>query len=140
MIPSNLVEIGESFEQKYQPVLDFEGWKVAMLRHHHEADPANLKEVERHTNTNEVFILTTGQADLIVCSGDDSAEDIHVIPMRLNVAYNIPTLVWHHALMSEGAHIILFERSETGPETTDYTSLTACQCAEIKSLASLCKA
>ena len=137
-IPSELLEIGTSFEQKYQPVLDFEGWRVAMLRHCDDVDPEKFNQAERHNETNEVFILTVGTADLIICSGHDDPEDIYVINMVHNVAYNIPRSVWHHVLMSTDAHIILFERTNTGPDNSDYAKFTERQCEEIRSSACLC--
>lgn len=87
-VPKHLMEIGESFEQKYQPVLDFYGWRVAMLRYMADTDIDNLKRVERHNETNEVFILTMGEADMIVCDNGEKPGRIFVFPMRRNVAYN----------------------------------------------------
>jgi ureidoglycolate hydrolase len=132
-IPNHLVEIGSSFEQTYRPVLDFHGWKVAMLRHFDIVAPEKFYRVERHRNTNEVFILTAGRADLIIFGGDQApSQPYYVFPMELNVAYNIQQAVWHHVVMSPEAHIILFERSETGPDTSDYAELTPELVAEIK--------
>ena len=131
-IPAHLVEIGSSFEQTYKPVLDFHGWKVAMLRHFDIVAPETFYRVERHRNTNEVFILTTGQADLIIFDGDEKPTAPYVFPMELNVAYNIQQSVWHHVVMSPDAHIILFERSETGLETTDYAELSPERVTRIK--------
>lgn len=132
MLPASLVEIGASFAQTYQPVLDFHGWKVAMLRHFDVVAPETFYRVERHWNTNEVFILSAGQADLIICEGDAKPTTAHVFPMQLNVAYNIQQSVWHHVVMSPDAHIILFERSETSLETTDYAELPADVVTRIK--------
>lgn len=126
-LPKYLVVKGRSFEQTYKPVLDFHGWKVAMLRHFDVVDPDNFYRVERHWNTNEVFILTAGKTDLIIFEGD--AEDdvptdqFHVFPMELNVAYDIQQSVWHHVVMSQEAHIVIFERTETSVDTTDYAEL-----------------
>ena len=69
-MPVRLVEVGSFFAQGYQPVLDFAGWRVAMLRYNDAVDRNTLHRVERHWNTNEVFILTAGQADLIILDGD----------------------------------------------------------------------
>ena len=55
-IPGALLEVGMSFEQKYKPVLDFHGWRVAMLRHFDATAPETFYRVERHRETNEVFI------------------------------------------------------------------------------------
>lgn len=122
-VPKHLLVTGSFFEEGYQPLMDFDGWRVAVLRYMDAVDPAHFHGVERHRNTNEVFILTAGQADLILADGDGHPTDTYVFPMQLNVAYNIQRAVWHHVVMSPDAHIILFERSETGPATTDYADL-----------------
>lgn len=123
-LPEHLVEVGASFAQRYQPVLDFDGWRVAMLRYFDATAPETFYRVERHWNTNEVFLLTAGKAFLILFDGEAApAEPYHVIPMVHNVAYNVLRSVWHHAVMSPDAHIVLVERSETGLETTDYAEL-----------------
>jgi ureidoglycolate hydrolase len=119
-IPKHLMIVGESFEQTYKPVLEFDGWKVAMLRYFNAVERNNFYRVERHWNTNEIFILTDGEANLIVCDGEDNPKEIYVFPMKQNVAYDIQKSVWHHVVMSKDAHIILIERSETGLDTTDY--------------------
>ena len=52
--------------------------------------------------------------------------------MEHNVAYNIPSYGWHHVIMSKDAHIILFERTETSAETSDYAKLSIGQLETIK--------
>jgi hypothetical protein len=130
--PLRLVEIGASFAQAYAPVLDFDGWRVAMLRFFTVVSPAALQRVERHRDTHEVFILTAGHADLIVCDGEERPGAAHVIPMALHVAYNVRQGVWHHVVMSEDAHIVLFERSDTGADNTDYADLPPAVLAEVR--------
>lgn len=129
---SRLVEVGGSFAQAYAPVLDFAGWRVAMLRHFAVVSPATFHRVERHRNTNEVFILTTGRADLIVCDGDERPVAPMVIPMARGVAYNVRQSVWHHVVLSPEAHVVLFERSDTGPETTDYANLPPAEVTAVR--------
>ncbi|HQY92695.1 hypothetical protein [Caldilinea sp.] len=119
-----LVEIGSSFAQTYQSVLTFSGWKVAMLRCFEIVAPENFTRVERHWNTNEVFILTAGEADLILFDdADGTPTQSFVIAMQHSVAYNVRQSIWHHVIMSPDAHVILIEREETGPATTDYYAL-----------------
>ena len=127
-VPTHLLIEGKSFAQTYQPVLDFHGWKVAMLRHFDVVAPDKFYRIERHWNTNEVFVLTAGQTDLIIFEGDPAADaptdQFYVIPMEFNVAYDVQQSVWHHCVMSSDAHIIIFERSETSVDTTNYHELS----------------
>jgi ureidoglycolate hydrolase len=131
-IPNHLVEIGESFEQKFKPVLSFDGWRIAMLRHSHATDMNFFHQVERHNLTNEVFIMTCGKAQLIVCENGDSPGEIYIFPMKTNVAYNIPQSVWHHAILSEDAHIIIFEKADTARENSNYHELDDVQVEFVK--------
>ncbi len=95
-----------------------------MLRYFDVVAPETFHRVERHWNTNEVFILTAGQANLILFDGlNESPGKPFVSPMQCNVAYNVGQSVWHHVVMSPDAHIVLFEREETGLATTDYWQL-----------------
>jgi hypothetical protein len=113
-------------------MLDFKGWRVAVLRYFDGVAPEGFHRVERHRNTNEVFILTAGAADLIVCDGDVAPTTTSVFPMDVNAVYNIRQAVWHHVVMSRDAHIILFERSDTGLATTDYAELAPQVIAQMK--------
>ncbi len=130
-VPTHLLRIGRSFEQTYQPVLEFDGWIVAMLRYFTDVSAANFRLAERHRTSNEVFVLTSGQADLIVFDGDVQPTDGYVIPMQLSVAYDVPILVWHWVIMSPDAHIVLVERNDTTDDTTDYAELTTDQVARV---------
>jgi ureidoglycolate hydrolase len=131
-LPQDLVETGESFDQKFTPVLSFDGWRVAMLRHSQATDLKFFHQVERHNLTNEVFILTNGNADLIVCRNGDIPDQTYIISMKLNVAYNILASVWHHVILSKDAHIIIFERSDTSKENSNYFELDVTSCEVIK--------
>ncbi len=122
-LPAHLVAVGAWFEQGYRPVLDFAGWRVAMLRYAPMVSPSNLTQVERHRQTHEVFILTAGCADLIICDGEGAPQAPIVVAMQHNVAYNILPAVWHHVVLSPDAHIILVERSDTGRVNSDYHPL-----------------
>ena len=117
---AHLVETCESFEQKFTPVLSIDGWRIAMLRHSKATDCNYFHQVERHNLTNEIFILTTGKADLIVAENGEIPGQLYIFPMKLNVAYNILPSVWHHAILSEDAHIIIFEKSDTSRENSNY--------------------
>lgn len=126
---ADLVQVGASFAQTYAPVLEFEGWRVAMLRCNDAVAPTNFTRVERHWNTNEVFILTAGAADLIILdrSDEERGQDVpiryFVEHMRPSVAYNVGQSVWHHVVMTQDAHIVLIEKADTGLATSNYWDL-----------------
>jgi ureidoglycolate hydrolase len=125
MISAGLVEIGRCFEQQFKPVIVTGEWRVAVLRQCGKVYPHCIQEVERHNETDEVFILTVGKADLILLEERDGQQIPHVIAMELNVAYNVKQSVWHHVVLSADAHIFLFEKADTSTENSDYRTLDA---------------
>lgn len=131
-ISKELVEIGEYFGVGFQPVLNFEGWRVAMKRYGENTHPAKFHSVDRHNETNEVFILTEGRAEMLLMEGGNSPTQFHLFPMELNVAYSVQQSAWHHVFMAENAHIIVFERSNTSRENSDQFELDADTIAAIR--------
>ena len=124
-LPPDLIETGSSFEQQFTPVLETGDWQVAMLRQCNKVHPDNIQQVERHNNTDEVFILTHGKANLIILEDKDTLLNPHVIAMQLNVVYNVKKSVWHHVVLSEDAHVIIFEKADTSRENSEYKTLDA---------------
>lgn len=133
-IPEGLMVIGKSTEPKYKPVLDFDGWRIAMLRKSEATTFASIHQVEKHNLTHEVFILTEGEADLIVCENGITPGEFFIQPMEKNVAYNILPGVWHHILVSTDAHVVIFEKSDTSRRNSEYYPLSQKEITYIKSL------
>ncbi|MCC6454327.1 MAG: hypothetical protein IT328_05245 [Caldilineaceae bacterium] len=132
-VPQQLVEIGEYFGVGFQPVLIFDGWRVAMKRAGVGTSAAKFHAVDRHNETNEVFVLTAGQADMLLMEGGDVPTEFHLFPMELNVAYSVQQSAWHHVFMSDDAHIIVFERANTARENSNSYELDADTIAAIRS-------
>ena len=132
-IPQQLVVTGKYFGEGFSPVMDFDGWRVAMKRWAENTSPAKFHSVDRHNETNEVFILTQGQADILLKDGSRRPTEAYLTPMELNVAYSVQAGAWHHVFMSEDAHIIVFERANTSRENSDHYELDADTIASIRS-------
>jgi hypothetical protein len=61
-----VLEIKEYLGEGYLPLIDFDAWRVAILRWIDETLPEKITYLERHTQTDEVFVLLEGQAALIL--------------------------------------------------------------------------
>ncbi len=57
------LEIKQYTGEGYQPLIDFDTWRVAILRWAEGSLPENIETMERHTQTDEVFVLTGGSGD-----------------------------------------------------------------------------
>ena len=73
----------------YKTLLNFEAWKIAALRYAERFEKNNFYRVERHFETDEVFVLLEGDAYLIVSDNEDIPKVIDVINMEKGKVYNI---------------------------------------------------
>ena len=132
------IEIIPNIKECYTPLVAFESWRVAGLNHCDIVDIANLTRVERHLETDEVFILTAGRAALIVENGGENetgaarGNPFEVIPMKPNTLYNIKKGVYHHVVMEKDASIIIVENSDTTAENSEYKELNTVDSKKLK--------
>lgn len=111
------IEISEYNGAGYAPVMNFGEWRVALLNYAPRFDRENLKELERHLLTDEVFVLLEGNAVLIV------GEKIHEYNMEKNKIYNIKAGEWHHIIVSRDAKVLIVENHNTSKDNTEYLIL-----------------
>ena len=117
------LDIADYTEEGYRPLVDFNCWRVAVLNYIDELLPENIHRMERHVETDEVFILVQGTAILILGGSGDTVTRLETWPMDLNKIYNVKQNVWHVALLSRDAKIILVENRDTGQANTEYVEL-----------------
>ena len=82
-------------------------------------DPANVGQVERHNQTDEVFVLTNGRGVLFI----DTDDAIQAIDMQPGVIYNVTRGTWHGVLGTHDASWLIVESSDTTAENSDYRQL-----------------
>ena len=120
----NLMEIIEYDGEGYRPLVDFGTWRVAFLRFLDELIPENIYRVERHVETDEVFVLLHGQAVLFLGEGENTIETLHHEVMQPGKLYNVRKYAWHTCVLSRDATILLVENKDTGMKNTDYIELS----------------
>ena len=93
---------------------NFEGWKVAFLNHAKRFTRQGITHLERHKETDEVFVLLNGQATLLI--GEEATETAMISGQLYVVKQN----QWHNIIVSEDAKVLIVENVDTGRENTDY--------------------
>ena len=96
-------------KEGFKVMTEFGEWKVGMLRYSERF--SRLGEMERHMLTDEVFVLTSGNATLYT--------DSETVEMETNTVYTVPAGVWHHIVVSEDANVIVVENRNTSIENTE---------------------
>jgi len=121
----NLLQIREYRGAGYQPLIDFSTWRVAILRWEQAALPQNITFMERHTHTDEVFVLLQGQAQLLLGGSSQVVDRMLAQILQQGTLYNVKQGVWHTVLLSQDASILIVENSDTGKDNTEYCPLNA---------------
>ena len=99
--------------QRWQVAAENDRWKVAYLGYCERF--GSLTGMERHLQTDEVFVLLRGEATLYV-------EDER-FPMEQGTVYNVKKGEWHHIVVSHDAAVLVVENSDTAPHNTEKRSV-----------------
>jgi ureidoglycolate hydrolase len=112
----------------YQPLVFCQGWQVALLNWEPVFDLEKAGEIERHNQTDEVFVLVKGQAVLFCITPDGQMQ---VEDMRPNVIYNVTQGTWHNLLATRDATWIIVEDRDTHLSDTEYSQLSSSEKSEL---------
>jgi ureidoglycolate hydrolase len=121
---SDLIEIKEYEEAGYKPVIDYGEWRVAVLNYCDELLPENITKMQKHNQTDEVFVLLKGKCMLFMAEGDQEIEKIYAQEMEPFKMYNIKRSVWHTHTLNEDAMVLIIENRDTGLDNSPEIDLT----------------
>jgi ureidoglycolate hydrolase len=131
----NCLEIREFTGEGYKPLIDYGKWRVAFLRYLDELLAEHIERMERHLETDEVFVLLQGRAVLLLGGNGTGLDGVHPQPMEGGKLYNVKRNAWHAILLSRDATILLVENCDTGEQNTEYAVLSSGQRRQIVDLA-----
>ena len=132
------LEVLENREQSFKPVTAFNGWRVAVLNYFDMVAPKSLKKVERHMETDEVFVLLSGSACLITGTDGDAPYQLTVTAMQPHKVYNVRQGVWHHIILSPVATVLIVENEDTTEKNSEYQPISAEELALLRGAVNYC--
>jgi hypothetical protein len=133
-IPESLIEIREYNEPGYMPLVDYQSWRVALLNYIEDDLPEKINRMQKHTETDEVFVLLAGRCILFLGEGGESVTKVRAVDMELYKLYNVKKGVWHWHTYSEDARVLVVENRNTGLENSSFAGLSESQCREVVEL------
>ncbi len=133
-IPESLIEIREHNEPDYTPLIDYQSWRVALMNYTADYLPEKITRMQKHTETDEVFVLLTGRCILFLGEGNESVTKVHALDMELYKLYNVKKGVWHSHTFSEDAKVLIVENRDTVYENSPFVGLSESQCGEVVEL------
>jgi ureidoglycolate hydrolase len=119
-----VLEIKEYRGEGYQPLIYFGAWRVAVLRWIETTLPEKINYMERHTQTDEIFILLEGQATLILGGNGEVVTDLQRQFMESCKLYNVRQNAWHTVVLSRDGSILIVENRDTGEANSEYYTLS----------------
>jgi hypothetical protein len=134
-IPTALLEVHQYHGIGYKPLVDYGTWRVAMLRFIDELLPERLASMQRHDETDEVFVLLAGRCILFLGEGSDQVDHIHALDLEPLRIYNVKRSCWHTHALSEEAVVLIIENRDTAGHNSPEIALSDSQKQQILELA-----
>src|ERR1700761_8877578 len=97
----------------FNPFFIRDGWQVAQLNYMAQQGFQAITRMERHSRTDEVFILLKGTVVLILGEPAEKGFSFRCLRMQPGITYNIPMDAWHNIAMDENAQVMIVEASNT---------------------------
>jgi mannose-6-phosphate isomerase-like protein (cupin superfamily) len=121
MNPSSVhtVEIKTWEGEGYHPLVADGEWLVALMNWEQRFDLSSIGKIERHNETDEVFVLLQGNSILYIKNEDG----LHTYVMKPGVVYNVTKATWHNVVGSRDATWLIVENKNTTVENSNYDTL-----------------
>ena len=104
----NHMEFAERTKEGYQVLVNTPLWRFALLGWAPRFDESSPLQLERHMETDEVFILLSGEATIIEGGAGDAPADV------------VCTKLWHHIHVSRDGVVAIAENADTSKANTEY--------------------
>jgi len=108
------VIINEFTGEGYAPLVARDGWRVALVNDCERLREGLIAKIERHLETEEVFVLLKGSATLHL---DETLTPCPLQPLK---CYTVPRYVWHAITMGKDSAVLVIENDSTCKENTEY--------------------
>lgn len=118
------IEITEFQKEGYKPLVDYEAWRVAVLKFCDDLKLENIKTMQKHMETDEVFVLLHGSCTLYLGGTGEAPKNIEKVEMEQGKIYNIKKGVWHNHTMDEAGEVLIVENRNTSDDNSPIVKLT----------------
>ena len=130
-LPETLIEVREHDGADYKPLVDYQSWRVALMNYTPNLTPDKIYRMQKHIETDEVFVLMKGRCILFIGEGDESVTNVHAVDMELYKLYNVKRGAWHSHTFSEDARVLIVENQDTTDANSPFVDLSATQREEV---------
>lgn len=103
----------------YEKLFHHRDWRVAVLNYIEELEIEELKYMEAHHLTDEVFVLLEGSCHLFFAEVDkDEIKSISALELKKHKVYKIPAGIYHTHTLSHDAKLLIIEEENTSDDNS----------------------
>lgn len=124
--------IHEFQQQGMNRVYENPHWMVGIKNWKPMNDIAGIDRLERHNETDELFILLNGRCTLLFANETAEGLQIEYLPMEPMKVYQIPAGLWHNTVTQKDTKLALIENSNTCSDNSDELPLAPEQVRQIQ--------
>lgn len=128
------IEVSSYQGEGYLPMIDYGTWRVAILRYCEELEVQNLATMQKHDETDEVFVLLEGNCILFTGGNQEEISEIDAITMEPLKLYNVKKGTWHTHTLDRAATVLIVENRDTGERNSPTGQLTLSQREQLQEL------
>ena len=129
-----LIAVSSYEGEGYVPMIDFESWRVAILNYCEELEVQNLKTMQKHDESDEVFVLLSGNCTLFTGGNGEQIGEIHMISMVPKKLYNVKKGVFHTHTLDIAGSVLIVENQNTCDENSPTRDMKEEQIEVLKTL------
>ena len=122
-LPESLLEIREHDAPDYKPLIDFQSWRVALMNYTPDLVPEKIYRMQKHIETDEVFVLLAGKCILFLGEGEARVTEVHAVDMQPFKLYNVKRGAWHSHTFSPDAKVLIVENRDTVDANSPFVDL-----------------
>lgn len=130
----NYINVIEFQQEGYKPLVDYDKWRVAVLKFCDDLKLERITYMQKHDETDEVFVLLAGSCTLYCGGMGEKPEVIEAVKMEPFKLYNVKKGVWHNHTMDETGQVLIVENQNTSDGNSPILNLSEEQINYLRSL------
>ncbi len=118
------LEIIDFPQEDYMPLKDYGSWRVAVLKYCKNTELSRIDWMQKHNETDEVFVLLNGRCTLILAEDGKMPNHFRAIEMQPHRLYNIKKGNWHNHILDADGEVLIVENQNTSDENSPVYRMT----------------
>ncbi len=120
----NTLEVSAFHGEGYLPMIDFESWRVALLRYIDELEPAQIDNMQKHNETDEIFVVLEGDFTLFLGGNGEEIGEINAVKLEPLKLYNVKKGTFHTHTPEKNCTCLIVENKNTTDENSPKIKIT----------------